>query len=201
MSVFTVLHVCVGNICRSPMAERLLVLALREHVGDRVDELYRSHGAGTGTWHVGESMNPPAAAELRRRGGEPSGFRARHLTGELVDESDLVLCATSEQVTRVLGLRPDARSRTFVLGEFGRLLSGLPRTTAAPVPADPASAYERGIAIVAAVDTIRAGSPALPDDDLDDPWGLPDHEFSRVAGEIQRTVGPLAAALAAARAH
>ena len=68
MSVFTVLHVCVGNICRSPMAERLLVHALRSHVGDRVDEVLRSHGAGTGSWHVGEAMNPPAAAELRRRG-------------------------------------------------------------------------------------------------------------------------------------
>src|SRR5688572_22205736 len=100
------------------MAERLLVLSLREHVGDRVDELYRSHGAGTGSWHVGESMNPPAAAELRRRGGDPTGFKARHLTGELVDESDLVLCATGEQVARVVQLRADARSRTFVLGEF-----------------------------------------------------------------------------------
>jgi protein-tyrosine phosphatase len=179
------------------MAERLLVLALREHVGDQVDELYRSHGAGTGSWHVGEPMNPPAAAELRRRGGDPTGFKARHLTGELVDESDLVLCATGEQVIRVVGLRPDARSRTFVLGEFGRLLSQVPATAGSLLPTDPASAYERGIALVAAVDAVRAGAPARSGDDLDDPWGLPQHEFARVAGEIQLTVGPLAAALAA----
>ena len=57
---FAVLHVCMGNICRSPLAERLLHLALRKHVGDRVDEEYLSHGAGTGGWHVGEGMNPPA---------------------------------------------------------------------------------------------------------------------------------------------
>jgi protein-tyrosine phosphatase len=183
------------------MAERLLVLSLREHVGDRVDELYRSHGAGTGSWHVGESMNPPAAAELRRRGGDPSGFKARHLTSELIDESDLVLCATGEQVARVLQLRPDARPRTFVLGEFGRLLAQLPASPVVVAPSDPASAFERGLAVVAAVDALRAGAASTPEDDLDDPWGLPPHEFTRVAGEIVRTVQPLAAALAAARAR
>ena len=205
MSVFTVLHVCVGNICRSPMAERLLVHALRSHVGDRVDDLLRSHGAGTGSWHVGEAMNPPAAAELRRRGLDPSGFAARRLTAELIDESDLVLCATREQVARVLSLRPVSGGRTFVLGEFGRLL----RSVAAPaavggvvagalagMPPDPASVHARGVALVAAVDAQRAGSPARPGDDLDDPWGLPQREFTRVADEIAATVVPLAAALA-----
>ena len=195
MSVFTVLHVCVGNICRSPMAERLLVHALRAQVGDRVEELYRSHGAGTGDWHVGEAMNPPAAAELRRRGLDPSGFAARRLSVALVDESDLILCATREQVARVLALRPDARARTFVLGEFGRLLDSVP-VPAGPAPTDPATAHARGVALVAAVDAARAGSPARAGDDLDDPWGLPAREFTRAADRIVATVVPLAAALA-----
>jgi low molecular weight protein-tyrosine phosphatase len=196
MSVFTILHVCVGNICRSPMAERLLVKALREHVGDRVDELYRSHGAGTGTWHIGEAMNPPAAAELRRRGGDPSGFVARHLTTDLIDESDLILCATSEQVARVLSLRPDARARTFVLGEFGRLLGEAGSGSSSGLPRDPATAHARGLALVAAVENVRSGAPARSSDDLDDPWGMGPREFTRVAGEIEATVVPLAAALA-----
>lgn len=197
MSVFTVLHVCVGNICRSPMAERLLVKALREHVGDRVDELYRSHGAGTGSWHVGEAMNPPAAREVRRRGGDPSGFAARHLTPDLIDESDLILCATREQVARVVNLRPAARARTFVLGEFGRLLRQVPRDAIpAGEPRDPAAAHARGVALVAAVDALRSGAPARASDDLDDPWGMGQQEFARVADEIEATVIPLAAALA-----
>ncbi len=123
MRPFTVLHVCVGNICRSPMAERLFTLALRREVGDRVDDLYLSHGAGTGPWHVGEPMNPPAGRQVTLRGGDPGGFRARQVTGDLIAMSDLVLCATAEQVSYVLGLRPDAEARTFVLGEFGRLLA------------------------------------------------------------------------------
>jgi protein-tyrosine phosphatase len=190
---FTILHVCIGNICRSPMAERLLHLALRGQVGDRVDDLYLSHGAGTGSWHVGEGMNPPAARQLRSRGGDPSGFKARKVSGALVDASDLVLCATSEQVGYVGSLRPDAAGKTFVLGEFGRLLADIPVDG---LPDDP---YERGVALVAAVDTARSTSdgrtPAQRRDDLDDPWGLPDHEFARVADEIEQTVQPLAAAL------
>jgi protein-tyrosine phosphatase len=197
MSVFTILHVCVGNICRSPMAERLLVKALREHVGDRVDELYRSHGAGTGTWHIGEAMNPPAARELLRRGGDPNGFIARHLTTDLIDESDLVLCATREQVARVLSLRPEARARTFVLGELGRLLPLVPRDTVSAGEArDPATAHARGVALVAAADAVRSGARARASDDLDDPWGMGQQEFARVADEIEATVIPLAAALA-----
>jgi low molecular weight protein-tyrosine phosphatase len=191
---FTVLHVCMGNICRSPMAERLFRHALRARIGDDVDERYLSHGAGVGGWHVGEAMNPPAARQLRERGVEHGQFRARKLNGALVDASDLILCATSDQVEYVVELRPDAAGKTFVLGEFGRLLplvslDGLP-------PADsPQHAYERGLALVAAADAARAGSPRRDSDDLDDPWGMPDREFARVADQIEATVAPLAAAL------
>ena len=51
-----ILFVCMGNICRSPMGERLLLVALGKH-----GKLVYSHSAGTGDWHVGESMNPMAA--------------------------------------------------------------------------------------------------------------------------------------------
>jgi protein-tyrosine phosphatase len=192
---FTVLHVCMGNICRSPMAERLLHLALRARVGDRVDELFLSHGAGTGGWHVGEPMNPPAARQVVHRGGDSTGFKARKLDTAMIEASDLILCASSDQVDYVVRLRPDAASRTFVLGEFGRLLADLPL---AELPA--ADHSVRGIALVAAADAARldpAGrrAPAHRTDDLDDPWGKPDREFARVADEIERTVVPLAMAL------
>src|SRR5215470_558407 len=119
---FTILHVCVGNICRSPMAERLLALALRARLSDAVEGLYLSHGAGTGSWHIGEPMNPPAARMVAQRGGDASGFAARKLTAGMISSSDLVLCATAWQVTSVLSLVPSADRKTFVLGEFGRLL-------------------------------------------------------------------------------
>ncbi|MGY0003654.1 arsenate reductase/protein-tyrosine-phosphatase family protein [Micromonospora sp. I033] len=201
MPPFTVLHVCMGNICRSPMAERLLVLAVRERLGrlgvdpERSDELVHSHSAGTGGWHAGEEMNPPAARQVTSRGGAADGFAARRLRSDLIDAADLVLTATADQHEYVVALRPDAAARTFVLGEFGRLLGGLDRAGLPPVEATPDAVYARGVALVAAADAARQGSAALPTDDLDDPWGRGDQCFNRVADEIEETVQPLAAAL------
>lgn len=204
MAPFTVLHVCVGNICRSPMAERLFALAVQRRAS--APDLFLSHGAGTGAWHLGEPMNAPAARQVKQRGGDASGFRARRLGGDLIDMSDLVLCATSEQVEYVRELRPEAEHRTFVLGEFGRLLQRVDLRILPPYDDSPAAAYDRGVALVVAVDAVRGGGavwgsdgrrrePSLRSDDLDDPWGAGDHEFARVADEIEQTVVPLAAAL------
>ncbi|MFG2056972.1 phosphotyrosine protein phosphatase [Micromonospora sp. NPDC048930] len=201
MPPFTVLHVCMGNICRSPMAERLLVLAVRERLGrlgvdpGRVDELVHSHSAGTGGWHAGEEMNPPAARQVTSRGGDVAGFAARKLRSDLIDAADLVLTATADQQEYVVALRPDAAGRTFVLGEFGRLLGGVDAAGLPPVEATPEAVYARGVALVEAADAARQGASPLPTDDLDDPWGRGDQCFSRVADEIEETVHPLAAAL------
>jgi protein-tyrosine phosphatase len=189
----------MGNICRSPMAERLLVQAARDRVGDGWEDLLLSSSAGTGGWHAGEPMNPPAAREVRRRGGVESGFAARRLLAEHVDTADLVLTATGEQAEFAVDLRPDAAQRTFVLGEFGRLLPAVDPTALPPFAADPDAVYARGVALVEAVDKVRDGRPPLPGDDLDDPWGRGDGFFARVADEIEATVGPLATLLFGAR--
>src|SRR5687768_3329624 len=137
MPPFTVLQVCMGNICRSPMAERLLVAAAREMAGDKADELLYVHGAGTGGWHVGDPMDPGAERQVLARGGDVDGFRARKLRGEHIDAADLILTATIEQVDHVLSLRPDAADRTFVLGQFGRLLGEVPEADLPPAGGDP----------------------------------------------------------------
>jgi protein-tyrosine phosphatase len=198
---FTVLHVCMGNICRSPMAERLLTLAVADRLArrevdpERVEELLHSHSAGTGGWHAGEEMNPPAARQVTNRGGNVAGFTARKLRSEHIDAADLVLTATADQQEYVTALRPDAAARTFVLGEFGRLLAAL---GPAALPAEEATAdavHTRGVALVEAAHGARQGTAALPTDDLDDPWGRGDQCFTRVADEIEETVRPLAALL------
>jgi protein-tyrosine phosphatase len=185
----------MGNICRSPMAERLLRQAARERVGDKVDELLLSYSAGTGTWHVGERMNPPAAREVRRRGADDSGFTARRLLGEHLDSADLILTATADQVGYALRLRPDAGARTFVFGEFRRLLTAVDVAALPPPTPEPAAVHARGVALVEAADTARLGQPPRPQDELDDPWGCGDRVFRRVADEIDATVRPLAAIL------
>ncbi|MEJ3749650.1 phosphotyrosine protein phosphatase [Actinomycetes bacterium KLBMP 9797] len=200
MPPFTVLHVCMGNICRSPMAERLLDLAVRDRLAKagaapRAEELVHSHSAGTGGWHAGEEMNPPAARQVRARGGDTAGFLARKLRSDLIDAADLVLTATADQLEYVVALRPDAADRTFVLGEFGRLLGAIDLTTLPPAEPSPDAVYARGAALVEAVNAIRSSTGPLPTDDLDDPWGRGDQTFSRIADEIEDTLGPLATAL------
>ena len=182
MPPFTVLHVCMGNICRSPMAERLLALAVRERLAQAgaatpADELLHSHSAGTGGWHEGEEMNPPAARQVRARGGDDRRVRG----------PQAALATTSTRPTWCSPPPPTSRStwwrcartrpaRTFVLGEFGRLLAGGRRGRAARRPRPtPDAVYARGVALVAAVARPRGGDAApLPGDDLDDPWGRGD---------------------------
>lgn len=192
---FTVLHVCMGNICRSPMAERLLVVAAHELVGDKVDDLLYSHGAGTGRWHVGQPMDEFAAREVRRRGGDPDSFRARYLSAEYIEASDLILTATAEQMEFVVGLVPEAQDRVFVLGEFDRLLASIDPASLPRFAPDADTVYARGTAMVMAATEIRQDRPPLPGDEIEDPWGSGPVVFAQIADGIEAVVRRLASVL------
>ena len=85
---FRVLFVCIGNVCRSPVGERLLASRLPR---DR----FEVASAGVGAM-VGYAMSKYAAEELRSYGGDPTGFAARQLTTDMVEQADLILTATRE---------------------------------------------------------------------------------------------------------
>jgi len=191
MAPFTVLHVCMGNICRSPMAERLLARAVRDRVPEPAEPLVRSVSAGTGGWHEGEEMNPPAARQVRSRGGSVDGFVARKLRGDFIDEADLILTATADQFDYVVALRPEAAGRTFVLGEFARLLAGVDAAALPPAEPKAAAVHARGVAIVEQVHRLRGDDLSHPGDDLDDPWGRGEQTFQRIADDIDEQVRAL----------
>jgi protein-tyrosine phosphatase len=197
---FTVLHVCMGNICRSPMAERLLVLAASQRLGKldpdaRLGDLLRSVSAGTGGWHEGEEMNPPAARQIILRGGSTEGFTARKLTSAQIDGADLILAATADQSDYVHALVPGAAARTFVLGHLGRLLRDLELRSLPPVGTDPEAFTLRATALVVAADRHRGETEPQPGDDLDDPWGRGDQTFQRIADDIDEALYTLVDAL------
>ena len=80
--------VCLGNICRSPMAETVLRAELdRAGLGGRV----RVDSAGTGDWHAGNPMDRRARAELAARGYDGASHRARQFRAEWLAGRDLVL--------------------------------------------------------------------------------------------------------------
>jgi protein-tyrosine phosphatase len=89
---YRVCLVCLGNICRSPMAEVVLRSALdKAGLADTVTV----DSAGTGDWHIGQGMNRGALAALARRGYDGSAHRARQFTPSWFGSRDLVLAMDS----------------------------------------------------------------------------------------------------------
>ena len=72
---------------------------------------------------VGSPMDESSAAELRRLGGDPTGFVSTQLDGAHVEEADLVLAATRQLRSRVLEESPRALRRTFTIRELAGLLA------------------------------------------------------------------------------
>ena len=85
--------VCLGNICRSPMAHVVLEARLEEA---GLDDRVTVTSSGTGGWHVGDPMDRRAAATLTGAGYDASRHRARQFEPEWHGELDLVL-AMDEQ--------------------------------------------------------------------------------------------------------
>jgi protein-tyrosine phosphatase len=112
---FRILVVCIGNVCRSPLIERLLRLRLAPAGG-----AFEISSAGVHAM-VGSAMHADAAPELVRLGGDPAGFTARQLLAGHVEASDLVLTATRDVRAAVLALAPVALRRTFTLRELAAL--------------------------------------------------------------------------------
>jgi len=81
-------------------------------------------------------------------------------------------------------------SRTFVLGEFGRLLGSVDATALPAFAPTVEAVAARGRAIVSLADRARAGAPPRLDDDLDDPWGRGDAFFSRTADQVEASLEP-----------
>jgi protein-tyrosine phosphatase len=110
-----VCFVCSGNICRSPMAEKVYAERL-DRAG--LADLVRVTSAGTGPWHAGDPADERAAETLRRH-----GYRTEHVARQVNSDhigADLMLCASEEHVqalTRVLG-RADAAERVRLLRSF-----------------------------------------------------------------------------------
>lgn len=189
---FSVLHVCMGNICRSPMAERLLALRVSQRAGDAAEELVYSHSVGVGTWHVGHKMDANAARELRSRGGSDAGMRARHIEREHVEMSDLILTATDEQYEYIAATFPEALPRTFTIRQFGLIAADVKPDSLPFSDGSPEAVYDRGVALVAEADRRRDEYPALS---LDDPWGESRATFTRIGDEIDTALAPLVEAL------
>lgn len=121
-----ILTVCTGNICRSPVAERLLQAGLNQVVPGG----FVVTSAGTRAM-VGEPMQPISADIVRTFGGDPDNFAARQLTPKILRDVDLVLTMTTGHRGEVLQLDASLLKRTFTIREFARMLDVLDQRAAA----------------------------------------------------------------------
>jgi protein-tyrosine phosphatase len=105
--MYRVCLVCLGNICRSPMAEVILRAELdRAGLSDRVEV----DSAGTGDWHVGAAMDRGARAELSRRGYDGAGHRARQFEASWFRRYDLVAAMDGSNLDRLRRSAPDQQA-------------------------------------------------------------------------------------------
>lgn len=106
-----ILFLCLGNICRSPLAEGAARAAF-EKAGVKA----RLDSAGTGDWHIGRAPDLRAQAEAKRRGTDISALRGRQLQPSDFYEFDLILAADAQNLADARAVAPDdARAELMLM--------------------------------------------------------------------------------------
>lgn len=116
------LVVCLGNICRSPLAEG----ALRARIADSpLAGRVQVDSAGTGDWHVGQPPDSRAIACARGHGVDIAGLRARQLHADDFTEFDWLLCADLQNLRDVQRRAPPGmHAKAALLLEWAGLEAG-----------------------------------------------------------------------------
>lgn len=171
----TVVMVCTANIARSPSAEHLTrqILAELEQAGTS-RSAWQVASAGVQAV-VGAGIDPVMAAEVQRRGVDPTPHRARQLDHQIMAEADLVLTFDRRHRSWALSQWPDAARRVFTIRAAAAILGGGPRR------ADP-------LDVLASTDR-----PQTAADDFADPYGRGPAAARIAVDEIEtllRTVVP-----------
>lgn len=124
MATTTILFVCSGNTCRSPMAEGFMKKMLADRLGRKIEELpkagYIVRSAGTFAGY-GSPASPQTVEIARQRGIDLSGHHSRGLGTEEINTADFIYAMTPSHVQTVLAIAPDAAAKTQPLDPEGEI--------------------------------------------------------------------------------
>lgn len=180
----SILVVCTGNICRSPIAEGFLRAALIRRMASDAPEVT---SAGTAGWE-GSGAMPESIQAARERGVEIGSHVARRLDASHLAHADLIVTMAAEHRDAIAAWVPDIADRVFTLKELVRLIESM-----APVT----SSTDLVTRVAAAADRRRNGFAGNPlDDDVVDPLGMPLDSYRAIAWELEEWTERLAEGLA-----
>ena len=121
-----VLFVCLGNICRSPMAEAVFRRQVEEA---GLSEVIRTDSAGTGDWHIGHPPHEGTRKVLELNGVSHEGIRARQVSGRDFEEHRYVIAMDASNVRNLASYVP----KDFT-GELKLLMDFVPGQQGKEVP-------------------------------------------------------------------
>ena len=101
-----IVMVCLGNICRSPLAEGILKAKLpKDYVVD---------SAGTGAWHTGQQPDKRSIATAKNRGLDITNQRVRQFKVSDFDTFDLIYVMDNSNYKNVIALAPNEKAKSKV---------------------------------------------------------------------------------------
>ncbi|TFD16296.1 low molecular weight phosphatase family protein [Cryobacterium sp. TMT4-10] len=190
MQTFSILTVCSGNICRSPLAEQLLRVGLASWPQVQL--------ASAGTIGLTGQGMPEQAADLSRHfGGDPSAHVAQELTEQHLQSADLVFAMSREHRRAIVELMPRAIRYTFTIREFARLIAELTDDDldgAAALPLDDvAGRLSTLIGLAASQRGAVAPLVSADDDDVVDPYRQSDEVYVESARQLVPAINAVTA--------
>ena len=111
--LFTILFVCSGNSCRSPMAEGMLRAKLPDELLAKVD----IKSAGTMGLY-GNSATPSAIFAAREKGADISVHSSQGVNRDIISESNIIFCMAQEHVDFIAEYFPEAEQKVYLLKAF-----------------------------------------------------------------------------------